>query len=501
MYSHISKRSADVPPPSRRQKMNPVSNDAAAFLQRIDGDLSANKVYETSAGKDIEIARPTEDAPLEEWINYLVQNWKKEGLTDNWDNLENQFSTKRVGFVIGRQMASLNDMNDRGHVQDWVIRTDRDIGGFDREYMSKGIVYPRQYYRSTFDPTLLVDPFYGSRAKTAEQDAKRDIEALVSSEERDGSVKKSIGEIKEFLLSAPVGSMTVMVSPLGTTGFKTEDGLGQDYEDSYIIIDVNNGKDKAMNYTIKTDFSLKECRSLIAKLTGIELHPSASMAEYVNAYAKIKPGESQEIQSIFDVIRLMKEVRPDNPPFTNKQSGEKTTWAELEDDLKKGEEVYEAEKRRRKFIQKFRAFGEKDVLRTHKEMQQALAATIILMGKDFSEQENEQALHNGGIPLEPGKEVKLRLIPVISFGEAVNNLAKRGGCSGVEIEDTVVTAGGERSTVKDGDRKCLECGQDANDKHYHCHECGTKHADETDRKSDERTKECKNPICKAKFNC
>jgi hypothetical protein len=444
----------------------------------------------------LERLRPPEDAGLTEWSNYFDQNWMREGLSQDWHNLRSLNTNKRIGFVMSRELASLGGPGDVNRQTKWFPKAERNLAGFKLEFLSDHIVYPRQYSRSVYDRTRLVDQFYSDGSE--EDDKKSDIEALVSSEERNGSVKRSVGEIKSFLLDAPVGSMTVMVSPLGETGFKSNDGLGEDYPDSYIFIGYKNGEDRVLNYTIKTNFTLSECRAFIEKVAGKKLHPGASMEEYVEAIAKIKKGQSEEIDTVFDVVTIMQGIHPDEP-FVDEQTGKKTTWEDVVEDIRHGEELYDFEKRANGILKKFKEYGKGALHDTREAIQKATAAAILLLSDDFYNQKDQEALTQRGIPMEPAVDVTPGVIELRTFGQSLDLASERPGCTGSNSTSTRTTLGGELLTTQGNKENCPDCGKDLKNGHYHCTKCKEYYPDETYIDKDHRTPECRE--CKMKFNC
>ena len=224
---------------------NPYPDATFAPFHTYDGTQSlplSRQFPDAVSGSSVipSIERPREGEGTAAWINYFDTYWQKEGLPPDWYNLKSQQSQKRVGFIMSRQMDLLKNLFDRESVLDWAQKTRRDLQGFKLEFLSDHIVYPRKYeiVHST-NPSIstrIEDPMYG-KAKDPRY-KHEDIEEIISEEERNGSVKRAIKEVKDFLSTAPVGAMTVMTSPLGPTGFKTDDGLGIDYPDSYFFVKV-----------------------------------------------------------------------------------------------------------------------------------------------------------------------------------------------------------------------------------------------------------------------
>jgi hypothetical protein len=370
-------------------------------------------------GEKPEVKRPQANAGTAEWISYFDNNHRQEGLPRDWYQLKTE-SNKQVGFVMKNQMLQLEDPHDQEQVADWTQRTVRDLEGFKLEFLSKHNVYPRIYHRNPSDATRLEDPMYG-RNKDGNHP---DIVEITSEEERGGSVKESIGRIKEFLLNAPEGSIAVMASPLGPTGFKDQDGRGVDYVDSYFFIVQNQG-DKIINYTIKTDFNLAKVRKVLGQLTGGEIPVGAPLEEYVKTLALIKPGSSDGPQNIFDVVGVLEDAQPDHAFFDPEGKQETRTWAHVYDDIVEGEKLYEFDTRTRQKIIDFSEFaqsGGHSIL----DLQKGAAATILLMSKDYFGEEEEV---EGEMQLVEGKWVYLQKGQP-SFNRLLEQTAEIRGCTG-----------------------------------------------------------------------
>lgn len=424
------------------------------FISEVDG-------YQSSEDRRTQFERPQEGAGTEAWISYFDSNWQKEGLPRDWYNLRSRQNQKKVGFMMKRQMDALKDPSKREEVLDWAKKTRRDLQGFKLEFLSDHIVYPRKYQIITTgkpdEPYRIEDPMYGKSKDSRYTYA--DIEEVVSEEERKGSVKWAMREIKSFLSTAPEGSMTVLTSPLGPTGLKTDMGeKGEiEYEDTYFFVGVKISPTEIMNYTIKTDFTLKDARAVISQLTGTELPQDASLEEYAYTLAKIKPGE-RGIKNIFDIVDILKKVHPD-APFVEKQSRKITDWKEVYDDIVHGEDLYNFDKETTAIIDDFSTYAEAEVVRSKLDHQKGISATILNMAKHFftTEQTDQHKKHRKMTPQQ-----WYRLVPGGggNFGSILTQTTLRLGCSGGGGSATVSTAGGERNgSINKGSEEGFSCSE------------------------------------------
>lgn len=429
--------------------------------------------------------RPEKGAGTAAWIQYfdVAENRIKEELPTEWYNLKSK-SDKQVGFMMQRQMDALKNPSDADAVVDWARKTRRDLQGFKLEFLSDHNVYPRKYQivRSS-DPThsvRLEDPMYGKSKDPRYQFS--DIEEVVSEEERNGSVKRAMGEIKMFMADAPIGSMTVLTSPLGPSGLKTDEGVEIDYPDTYFFVKVKTSPTEVINYTIKTDFTLQEARAVIARLTGVTLTKEDPLEAYAYALAKIKPGDKEGINTVFDVVDLLEQVYP-AAPFIDTQNGKVNTWKDVRDDIVQGERLYDFDKATTIIIDEFTAYAEEG--HTKEELQKAIAVAILRMGEQFFTRQ-EFSKKPKAILMKPGIWIAPGVIPGYRFGDTLEKTAARPGCAGGGDKKTkaVDTGGGIRLGLVEKDKygsrefNCPDCGQKnvrpENDRLTECQHCSSK---------------------------
>ncbi|HUQ84750.1 MAG TPA: hypothetical protein VM077_00355 [Candidatus Limnocylindrales bacterium] len=401
--------------------------------------------------------RPSENAGTAAWNRYFDTHYRKEGLNSNWSELTTP-DKKHVGFVMKNQMALLENVRDIKSVRNWATKTRRDLEGFKHEFLSDSNVYPRLYVVNPDDPTRLEEPLYGK----TKDGRSPDMTEITTDEERNGSVKKSLTQIKEFLLNSPEGSIAVMASPVGPTGFKDQDGRGIDYIDSYFFVMVKQN-DSVMNYTVKTDFNLPQCREAVLKLTGKQIEKGAPLEEYVEAVATIKPGDNENINSVFDVIRVLEDIQPEHA-FKDKKGNQQTrSWRNVYDDVVKGEELYNFESKTQAVIREFEEYANEGG-HTKDDLQKAIAVAILRMSDQFFG--SKDAIGSEKI-LEKGVWHNLKDKNYASFGERLEEASKIRGCSGggggisfMSILNPGRRVGGGGGGSKEG-FNCPECGYHA----------------------------------------
>ena len=57
----------------------------------------------------LKIEKPREDAGVDQWVSYFDTNWRKEGLSADWQNLKTKDERKTIGFSMKGQMEMLQD--------------------------------------------------------------------------------------------------------------------------------------------------------------------------------------------------------------------------------------------------------------------------------------------------------------------------------------------------------------------------------------------------------
>lgn len=398
--------------------------------------------------------RPQKEAGLQSYINYFDTNYAREGLPKDWYNLRT-IEQKHVGFVIKNQMDLLQSIIDKKALADWAVKTERDLQGFKLEFLSEHNVYTRRY-DINYQKGRIEDPMYG---KAKDGVGSVDIVDTISAEERNGSVKESLGEIKEFLLDAPDGSIGFMNSPLGKTGFKSPDGRGIDYIDSYVFLLQKQG-DKVMNYTIKTDFKLPQCREAIERLTGKKLPENAPLEEYVRSIALIKPGK-QGINNLFDVVNVLEAIQPSHA-FKDEESGQNRSWRHVYEDILQGEELYSFDAQTSAVIKEFGAYANEGE-HSKEDLQKAIAVTVLRMSELFFQSQNT----TGG-DMQPNVWISPNGAPPKTFGDVLKQAAARRGCSGGGQKFNFTNALGTRQGVAAPGEKqdewfnCPKCSYKAN---------------------------------------
>lgn len=389
-----------------------------------------------------------ENATLTEHIDYFDRYWQEQGLPQDWYNLK-----KKVGFSMNSEMRNLLS-TDPEDVAVWVRKAKLNLGRFSLEYLTRHIVYP-QKYEIDRENNKLYDPRYSDQ----------DVTEITSPDERNGSVLRAVTKVKRRFLSkkTPNGAISVIPSPLGPTGLKTDNNKLFDYPDSYFIVMEKQGE-IVMNYTIKTDFNLAECRAVIKALTKTHLPVGSSLEAYVDAIATINPHESTEkIKSVFDVVKVLQEVRAETSPENAEFAFEETKWQSVYDDIVQGEALYELNAKAKEVLKGFEEYcsGKK---RTILELRKALAATFLRLSRLFLDEEKDGQVakptqYASSHSRQRHDHVERLSQRPATFGEVLDEVAKRPGCAGGgKKEKTLSTSLIDRlGEVSFGEQRILCC--------------------------------------------
>ncbi len=414
---------------------------------------------------------------LTDYIRYFDMGWLSEGLPQDWYNL-----TKKIGFSMDSQMSLLQSL-DPSDVNLWGKRTEQDLRGFCLEYLSDGLVYP---FRYTNQGGKLVDKQY-----------KKEMLQMVSEKERNGAVVQSLSRIEDFFLDphTPDNSIAVMPSPMGNSNLYTDNGDQIEYPDSYWFVMVKQ-QEQVKGFTIKTDFNLRECREAIKFLSGRTLPIDAPLEEYVTSITLQKGDEQNSVHKVkMQVVQCLKEARESVsgwPAFSYQQR----TWDEVLRDISFEDELYDFNDEREKVLEEFTSF-----VLSHPDskltLQKALAATILRLSREFLFNKKANTAEKDE---DMDKRFSYWSNQQVSYGQILDRVASIPGCAGGGSSVMVFSIIPLLATVSSEQKKniCNHCQESSVDNHYHCTQCNKKYADETNKKSSERTKKCS---CGFKFNC
>lgn len=352
----------------------------------------------------------TEERPLADYISYFDRNWDLEGLSKDWYNIHD------VGFSIQGQMNLL----DQGYpVSVWADQTARDLEGFALEYLKQGVVFPFEYQIQGGE---LVDKRYGGRR----------LLDTVKKEERGGAVYGSLSEIQKYLLQNQ-DEIAIMVSPLGDSGLKTDDGRKITYHDTQIYF-FQRQEDKIVGTTLRTDFDLEKSKELIRILTGRQLPESASATDCVRAIATLPP--SDKLNKVEDLVNILENIQPQ---YAYKDK----SWDVMRGNIQRRTKLYDFGETSRKIIADFKSYVSSQQLSRH-EYQKAVAATFLRVSKYFLED-------------KINSNAEISEIVHFTYGQIMQKVRMLPGCAGGEDSVTSVESITERSAFTSSEILCCTC--------------------------------------------
>lgn len=399
---------------------------------------------------------PRRERSLQEEINYLRFNYFNEGLPRDW------YILPATGFQVDKQTNLLysqlktedTPVEKFSQKQKWLEQTDRDIKGFIIEYLTEKLVFPI-HYTILPEEGRVVDRFYGNK----------NIEDIVTSEERKGSVKRSMKAVKDFFLSASSGAIVVMTSPSGWSGMKLKNGDPITYPDSQTYIWKKQGND-IWGFTIKTDFYYKEHRELLKRLAYVTIPEEAPVEQYVEATVGIIPGENPEINEIQDVVNIMRDIR-----FKERKGSlyafKDRMWAEVYKDLERREELWKYDEKTAEIVQEFKDYFMAHNLTEH-EIQEALSVTILRIAKflrgDSVNKPRIVSRFDNPVRLLPGFQ---------TYGDVLNDVQKIPGCagggnSGNNLVKSITWRSGVSMSAEEAKRDPNLCKCNNQEPHFHC---------------------------------
>lgn len=185
-------------------------------------------------------------------------------------------------------------------------KIEQDIQGFKLEYLCEGLLFPIVLDKKIVNGRpRLVAPLYGDKL----------LIDTVSSQERRGAVKQALKSVEAFLTSAPPGSIAVMTSPAGASGFE-----GITYLDTQTYI-WQVQTDRIRGFTVRTDMSLSQNRQLLTALgkdIAVTDNPNDQIVEIVASPVFIRHSIGQKAWAAEDVVDIIRHIKKSNFAYKNR---------------------------------------------------------------------------------------------------------------------------------------------------------------------------------------
>ncbi|MDP2632100.1 MAG: hypothetical protein Q8P25_00050 [Candidatus Curtissbacteria bacterium] len=214
----------------------------------------------------------------------------------------------QTGFNVALQVDRFEKDIKTGNSLDQAFqKIEQDIQGFKTEYLCEGLLFPIVLDKQIVNGRQrIVAPLYGNQL----------LVETVSEKERRGAIKKSVEDVEEFLISAPPGSMAVLTSPDGWSGFS-----GITYQDTqtYLWRVMEDGK--PMGFTVRTDMTLAQNQKLLEYL-GKDLTKRGSMedqlVEIVSNPMFIRSYPDQKQWHFEDLVDIIKYAKGSDVAYKNR---------------------------------------------------------------------------------------------------------------------------------------------------------------------------------------
>lgn len=250
----------------------------------------------------------------------------------------------------------------------------------------------------------------------------------ISPAERNGATLRASEQVEQFLVQAEPGSVAVITSPIGWTGFK-----GVDYGDTQTLIYRKKDDGGLEGVTIVSDLTLEQNKRLLielgvdaAKLDGKS--ESEIIAKVVENPALVSPflGKSLTLE---DVASKILDIRGDRDITLHLPSGiNRRSTVDMMSNIKKGDKLLEFDPEVEAIIKSFKEFvfeqeeyieGESVLLNIAQSMEDTLlGASEIIMQQ--AHPNKEVKTHSTYVPIRQRPQDRERII---------DELAKLPGCA------------------------------------------------------------------------
>lgn len=315
--------------------------------------------------------------------------------TEQWWYLEG------TGFNVRKQIEMLLRDED---IETWLKKTKQDLLGFWLEYLCKSPVLPIRLERRTINgKTDIMAPSYGNVP----------LLDTVSSNERYGAVRTSIGKIVDFLKTAPPDSMAAMISPPGWTGLKMSNGQAIEYPDTQIYLFRINEINHLEAVTIQADLSIEENETIARILSGDQFGKTEQADLKGRIIQLVRNPIFLENFTFEEILRLIEQIKGSPCLFEDKTFFEAYRLLKERSSLLKTDEATQATIRDfENFVLKINELSEESVL----IISEQLGKTVLKI--------NYTKMH--GI-ISPNR---LALLTLQEYRESLNYVRSLGGCNG-----------------------------------------------------------------------
>lgn len=407
------------------------------------------------------------------------------------DGDEELYFLKRTGFQTETQIRQLTkNLREGVPMEKSFQQIEQDIQAFKTEYLVEGPLFPIVLEKVQREgKTRIAGKMYGGKLWSDATDAV----------EREGTVKNSVLEMEEFLVDAAPGSMVLMTSPKGWSGYE---GIKYPDTQSYVVRVQEDGS--LRGFTFKTDMDLSQNEALLRKYGALEgeslegINDKNKIKRIVSTVVKFYPEDSKNIE---DIAKDIQQIKGSDVAYKD-TTGQERYFSETMRLLAQPESLWTLDDVTQELVDNLKEYISYRVLSPDRDMSQdirvALGHTVLRLmyrvrppvrGADMKMGAAYNPAEDRVLPFDPRREAA--------------EMEKIGGCAGGgDAESSTVNSATPRRAVLGGaeaklDNSC-SCGSNL-DNHYHCPKesggCDKRYSDETHTK---RTEKCD---CGFKFNC
>lgn len=364
--------------------------------------------------------------------------------------LERMHLLPGTGFLVKDQIRLFRENLSNGvSFEESIKQIEQDVQGFKIEYLVQKPVFPIVLDRGEYNgEERLVGSLYGGKP----------LSEATSEDEREGVVKQSVVEIESILLEAKPGTMVVMTSPKGESGYQNKDGVLEKANKN----DLASGKAKVVTYpdsqtycfqvqidgkirgfTLKSDMDIFQNEELLKRLGIAEDQlPKVSnsmdrIKQVISNYAVLSPSEGKKIEDIADIIE---NIKGDKTAFVD-TNGKGRTFDEARALLKNPEDLWTLDTLTQSLVDRFRKYAKwgLDGGVDSRDLEVALGDVILRLMHKVNEKE----------PIELSPETVTNIgWDKYDAGYALRKLQEIPGCAGGGIINSVTSRETKLDTLK-----------------------------------------------------
>ncbi len=381
------------------------------FLASTDMQASVSSLYEQR--RRLPLVPPTENKVASDIppLALDITRIKRSGEED-------LYSLKDTGFQVKTQIDLLLENYKNGvPIADSLQQIEQDIQGFKTEYLVELPVFPIVLDKALHNGEMrLVGKLYGGKPIVDATDEK----------ERHGVVKESVKKIEEKLIDAPPGTMAVMTSPKGWSGY---DGITYPDSQTYCFEVKEDGGIRG--FTLKTDMSLSQNKELLVGLGApkgtfdVAVDTITDIKRVVENVVVIDPKNNLSIE---DVAQMIKHIKGNEAAYKD-SSGRDRTFTEMMRLLKNPEALWTLDSTTKRLVDDFKEyasyrFASKDSL-LRQDLGTGLGYTVLKLMHEVRPPIQEKKMISGRkyIPSE-------RIIAPFNANETLEEMKKLAGCAG-----------------------------------------------------------------------